>query len=76
MIQLRQAFEAAFECDAFRQVGRRIAEGSSVFRVSGAAGCAKALVIARAFLAENRSLAILTATVNTTVVAPRADLQA
>ena len=62
MIQLRQAFEAAFECDAFRQVGRRIAEGSSVFRVSGAAGCAKALVIARAFLAENRSLAILTAT--------------
>jgi len=62
VIQLRQAFEAAFECDAFRQVGRRIAEGSSVFRVSGAAGCAKALVIARAFLAENRSLAILTAT--------------
>ena len=40
----------------------RIAEGSHVFRVSGAAGCSKALVIARAFLVENRSLAVFTAT--------------
>jgi transcription-repair coupling factor (superfamily II helicase) len=62
VIQLRRAFEAAFESDAFRQIATRITAGTSVFRVSGAAGCAKALVIARAFLAEKRSLAVLTAT--------------
>ena len=46
----------------FRRLAGRIAEGGRVFRVSGAAGCSKALVIARAFLVENRSLAVLTAT--------------
>ncbi len=46
--------------DALRQMAARLEEGVRVLTVSGTTGGAKALVIAKAILTENRSTAIIT----------------
>jgi len=48
-------------CGALQQLAARLAEGSRVLSISGAAGGAKALAIAKAILIENRSTAVMTA---------------
>jgi transcription-repair coupling factor (superfamily II helicase) len=57
--QLKQTFQAAMENEALRQLEARLKEGSRVLTISGAAGGAKALTIAKAILAENRSAAVI-----------------
>jgi transcription-repair coupling factor (superfamily II helicase) len=57
--QLKQTFESAMESDALRQLSTRLNEGSRVLTVTGTAGGAKALTIARAILAENRFAAVI-----------------
>ena len=59
MIQLRRTFEEAMESGALRQLAARLDEGSRVVTVSGTAGGAKALTIAKAILAENRPAAVI-----------------
>ncbi len=60
MIHLRDAFEAVLDCDAMRQLGAELHEGCRILRISGAVGSARALIIARSFLAEKRSLSVIT----------------
>jgi transcription-repair coupling factor (superfamily II helicase) len=57
---LKRAFEAAMGSGALQQLATRLIEGSRVLTVTGAAGGAKALTIARAILTENRSTAMIT----------------
>ena len=59
MIQLKQTFDAAMESGALRQLATRLHEGSRVLTVSGTAGGAKALTIAKAILTEQRSAAVI-----------------
>jgi transcription-repair coupling factor (superfamily II helicase) len=59
MIQLKQTFDAAMESGALRQLETRLHEGSRVLTVSGTAGGAKALTIAKAILTEQRSAAVI-----------------
>jgi transcription-repair coupling factor (superfamily II helicase) len=56
--QLKQAFEAAIGKGALEQVATRLKEGSRVLTITGAAGGARALAIARIILTENRSTAV------------------
>ena len=56
---MKQAFEAAIRSGALQQVAARLREGTRVLAVSGTAGAAKALTIAAAVLAENRSFAVI-----------------
>jgi transcription-repair coupling factor (superfamily II helicase) len=46
--------------DVLRELGTRLAEGVRVFALSGATGGAKALALAKAVLAEDRSYAVIT----------------
>ncbi|MBP1623795.1 MAG: transcription-repair coupling factor, partial [Acidobacteria bacterium] len=62
MIQLNRTFEEAMGSGALRQLATRLDEGSRVVTVSGTAGGAKALTIAKAILAENRSAAVIAPT--------------
>jgi transcription-repair coupling factor (superfamily II helicase) len=57
--QLKQAFEAAMGSGALQQLATRLKEGSRVLAVSGTAGGAKALTIAKAILIENRPTAVI-----------------
>jgi transcription-repair coupling factor (superfamily II helicase) len=59
MIQLKQTFDAAMKSGALRQLETRLHEGSRVLAVSGTAGGAKALTIAKAILTEQRSSAVI-----------------
>jgi transcription-repair coupling factor (superfamily II helicase) len=52
-------FEAAMGSGALRQLAARLDEGIRVLSVSGTAGGAKALAIAKAVLTENRSTAVI-----------------
>jgi transcription-repair coupling factor (superfamily II helicase) len=61
VIQLKKTFEAAMECGALQQLADRLARGSRVLTVTGAAGGAKPLTIAKAILAENGSAAVIAA---------------
>ncbi|NWG13371.1 MAG: transcription-repair coupling factor [Acidobacteria bacterium] len=61
MNHLRDAFKAALDSDAMRQLGAHLGEGCRILRISGAAGSSRALVIARLLLSERRSLAVITA---------------
>ncbi len=61
MNHLSDAFGAVLDCDSMRQLGAQLHEGSRTLRISGAVGSSRALIICRAFLAERRSLAVLTA---------------
>jgi transcription-repair coupling factor (superfamily II helicase) len=60
VIQIRKAFEAALESDAFRQIAARLAEPCRRLVIAGPSGGAKALAITHAVLIENRSTAVLT----------------
>jgi transcription-repair coupling factor (superfamily II helicase) len=60
VIQLKKTFEAAMGSGALHQLAARLKEGSRVLTISGTAGGAKALTIAKAILAENRSAAVIT----------------
>jgi transcription-repair coupling factor (superfamily II helicase) len=59
VIQLKRMFEEAMESDALRLLATRLDQGSRVVTVSGTAGGAKALTVAKAILAENRSTAVI-----------------
>ncbi len=59
MIQLKRTFEAAIGSGALQHLATRLSEGTRVLAVSGVAGGAKALTIAKAILAENRSVAVI-----------------
>ncbi|MBN1570288.1 MAG: transcription-repair coupling factor [Acidobacteria bacterium] len=59
MIQLKRTFEAAMESGALRQLAASLHEGSRVLTVSGTAGGAKALTIAKAILTEQRPAAVI-----------------
>jgi transcription-repair coupling factor (superfamily II helicase) len=59
MIQLKRTFETAMESGALQQLATRLHEGTRVVTVSGTAGGSKALTIAKAILAENRSAAVI-----------------
>jgi transcription-repair coupling factor (superfamily II helicase) len=58
--RLKQTFEAAMGSSALQLLATRLIEGSRVLTVTGTAGGAKALTIARAILTENRSTAVIT----------------
>ncbi len=60
MNQLKRTFEEAMGSGALHQLAMRLKEGSRVVTVSGTAGGAKALTIAKSVLAENRSTAVIT----------------
>jgi transcription-repair coupling factor (superfamily II helicase) len=57
--QLKQTFLAAMGSGALQQLEARLNEGSHVLSVSGTAGGAKALTIAKAILSEKRSVAVI-----------------
>jgi len=59
VIQLKRTFEEAMGSGALRQLATRLEEGSRVVAVSGTAGGAKALTIAKAILTENRSTFVI-----------------
>jgi transcription-repair coupling factor (superfamily II helicase) len=59
VIQLKKTFEAAMESGALQQLASRLKAKSRVLGISGTAGGAKALAIAKAILVENRSTAVL-----------------
>jgi transcription-repair coupling factor (superfamily II helicase) len=56
---LKQTFGAAMGSGALRQLAAHLDEGTRVLTVSGTAGGAKALAIAKAILTENRSAAVI-----------------
>jgi transcription-repair coupling factor (superfamily II helicase) len=58
--QLKRTFEEAMGSGALHQLAMRLKEGSRVVTVSGTAGGAKALTIAKSVLTENRSTAVIT----------------
>jgi transcription-repair coupling factor (superfamily II helicase) len=57
--QLKKTFEAAMGSGALHQLATRLKEGCNVLAVSGTAGGAKALTIAKAVLAERGSAAVI-----------------
>jgi transcription-repair coupling factor (superfamily II helicase) len=59
LVHLRKLFEAAAESGALRQLEALLREGRRVLTLSGAAGGARALAVAKAVLSENRSFAVL-----------------
>ncbi len=59
MTRLKNAFEAALKGDVLRQMAARLSGGCNLLRVAGAAGGAKAFIIAHTILTENRSAAVL-----------------
>jgi transcription-repair coupling factor (superfamily II helicase) len=60
VIQLKRTFEAAAGSGALQQLAARLQEGCRTLTLSGAAGGAKALAVARAVLSENRPAAVFT----------------
>jgi transcription-repair coupling factor (superfamily II helicase) len=58
VIQLKRTFEAAMESSALQQMANRLREGARVVTVSGTAGGAKALTVAKAVLTEQRPTAV------------------
>jgi transcription-repair coupling factor (superfamily II helicase) len=56
---LENIFKNTMECEALRQLASRILDGRRRIVLSGAAGGAKALAIAKAVLSENRSTAVI-----------------
>jgi transcription-repair coupling factor (superfamily II helicase) len=62
VLHLENVFKAALSCDALRQMAESLESGCRVLSLSGAAGGAKSLAIAKAILTEKRPVAILTAT--------------
>ena len=62
MIQLKKTFETAMASSALQELAGRIVTGGHNLKLSGAAGGARALGIASAILAENRSVAVLAPT--------------
>ncbi len=60
VIQLKQTFEDAMGSGALQQLATHLKEDRRVFTVSGTAGGAKALTIAKAILSENRPTAVIT----------------
>jgi transcription-repair coupling factor (superfamily II helicase) len=62
MIHLKKIVEMAMASSALQELAGQIDAGNRNFKVSGAAGGARALVVARAILAQNRSVAVVTPT--------------
>jgi transcription-repair coupling factor (superfamily II helicase) len=62
MNELKRVFELAMRADALRQLGARLRQGFHSLTLAGTAGGTKALTIASAILAENRSVAVFTTT--------------
>jgi transcription-repair coupling factor (superfamily II helicase) len=60
VIQLKQTFEAAMSSGALQELASKLKEGSRFLTISGAAGGAKALAIAKAVLSENKPVAVIT----------------
>ena len=57
--QLKRTFEAAAESGALQQLATKLSQGQRLLTLSGAAGGAKALAVAKAILSENRPVAVL-----------------
>ena len=59
VIHLKQIFEAAMQSGALEQVEKRLNEGCFELTISGPAGGAKALAVAKVILTENRRTAVI-----------------
>ena len=64
MIHLKRLFEGATRSGVLRDMSARLQQGARTLTVEGPIGGAKGLTIAQAALAEQRPLAVLTATTN------------
>ncbi len=64
MVHLKRVFESATRSGALRDLSTRLQQGTRAVTIEGPVGGAKGLTIAQAALAEQRPLAVLTATSN------------
>jgi transcription-repair coupling factor (superfamily II helicase) len=62
VFHLKKVFESAADCGALHEMSVRLQQGIRALRIEGLVGSAKGLAITRAVLAEQRSIAVLTAT--------------
>ena len=60
VLQLKRVFEGATQSGALRDLSARLQQGARVLRIEGPVAGVMGLIIARAALAEGRSLAVLT----------------
>ncbi len=61
MLHLKKLFETAIQGGALSDLSARLQQGTRSLTLEGAVGAARALTIARAALAEQRPMAVLTA---------------
>jgi transcription-repair coupling factor (superfamily II helicase) len=64
VLHLKKVFESAIRSDVLRDFSTRLQQGARALTMEGPVGGAKALTIAQAVLAEQRPMAVLTATSN------------